>query len=104
MESQASHYKKWKRVVDNKMKDAYGDIDDEKKIIKINKKAHKKGHRLPSYNKNPDGSESIIDTIVHEEQHRIHPKMHEKTVYKRARKIVKKISRKQKARYYAKYA
>jgi hypothetical protein len=83
--------KKWKRIVDNKMR-WHGDIDDEKKIIRINK----------SKKKNEKKGE-IIDTIAHEEIHRKHPKMWEKTVGKMAKEYVKKVGFKEKKKMYSKY-
>ncbi len=64
--------KKWKRVTDNKMR-WHGDIDYDKKIIRVNK-AKKKNKKKGE----------ISNTIVHEEIHRQHPQMHEKTVAKKA--------------------
>lgn len=55
--------KKWKRIVDNKMR-GHGDIDDEKRIIRINKSKEKNKKRG-----------EILDSIVHEELHRTNPKM-----------------------------
>jgi len=83
--------KKWKRIVDNKMR-WHGDIDEDKKIIRINK----------SKKKNKRKGE-IIDTIVHEETHRQHPKMHEKTVRKETKKKLKKMSIAQARKLYSKY-
>ena len=67
-----------------------GDIDFDKKIIRINKtrsKKHKGG---------------IIDTIVHEDMHRLHPQMSEKSIRKRTTARIKKMSVKAKARLRAK--
>ena len=69
--------KKWKRVVDNKMR-WYGETDETKKLIKINKS--KKKNTKPG---------DIIDTIVHEEMHAVHPQMHEKTVRKQTKLKIK---------------
>jgi hypothetical protein len=83
--------KKWKRVVDNKMRGAYGETNFETQTIRINKTKHTKDNAL------------LIDTIVHEEIHRLHPKMHEKTVRKLAAKKVETMSQKTKNRYYSRY-
>lgn len=82
---------KYKRVVDNHMR-WHGDIDEDKKIIRVNKSKKKNKHRG-----------EILDTIVHEETHRKHQKMHEKTVYKKTRKIISRLSKKAKKRLYALY-
>ena len=79
------------RKVDNKMP-MFGETDLEKKVIRINK----------SKKKNTRKGE-ILDTIVHEEQHRIHPKMKEKNVRKRTKKMVKKMGDKTKVKMYNKF-
>lgn len=84
--------KKWKKVIDNKMRGAYGETDFDKKLIRINKKRHAKGKvHDKRTKKNKNGSASMIDTIVHEEMHMKHPKMHEKTVRKLTPKVVKRM-------------
>ncbi|MFH1229552.1 MAG: hypothetical protein V1678_03960 [Candidatus Aenigmatarchaeota archaeon] len=83
--------KKWKRVVDNKMH-GHGDIDYEKKVIRVNK----------SKKKNKRKGE-VLNTIIHEELHRKHPKMHEKTVYKKAKEMEKKTSVKQARKIYSRF-
>lgn len=80
-----------KYKVDNKLKDTYGETDLNTKVIKINKKLHKKD------------KESMIDTIVHEHMHLKHPLMHEKTVRRLTPKKVKKMTKKSKARLYNKF-
>ena len=83
--------KKWKRIVANHMR-GHGDIDLEKRVIRINKskKANKK-------------KGEIINSIIHEEYHRKHPKAHEKTTYKKTNKLQKKLSSKVKNKLYGKY-
>lgn len=88
----AKKVKKWKRVVDNKMR-WQGDTDLEKKVVRVNKKKSKK----------KSGRGGVIDTIVHEEMHVTHPKMHEKTVYKKTKKKVKRLTPKQKKKLYLTY-
>ena len=90
------------RVVDNKLRGAYGETDTDKKVIRINKERHRKN--VTRYNKNPDGTESLIDSIVHEEDHADAPKKHEKTVYKDAKKKVERMSVKQKQKLYRLYS
>lgn len=90
--------KKWKFLTDNKMKGAYGETDFDKKVVRINKKRHKKA---PS-----DGiskkDNTIINTIVHEDLHVKHPKMKEKVVRKKASKKVSKMGTKAKKKMYSK--
>lgn len=84
--------KKFKRVVDNKMR-GYGDIDLKKKVIRVNKarcKTRQKGE--------------IIDTIVHEELHRLHPKKGEREIEKLTTKKVKSMNTIVKHRLYGSYA
>ena len=78
----------FKRKVDNKM-NGFGDIDLEKKVIRVNKKRNKKH----------GGVGELIDTIVHEENHRKHPKMKEKEIRNKTKKDLKKMSLKQKAKF-----
>ena len=58
---------RWRWVVDNRMRD-YGDIDFERRIIRINRERHAL-----------DG-ESLIDTLFHEDLHRLFPYLGERTV------------------------
>ena len=81
--------KKYKRIIDNKMK-WQGDTDTEKKVIRINRKKSKK-------------KSSVIDTITHEELHAKHPNMHEKTVYKKTKKLLKTMSAEKKHKLYSRY-
>ncbi len=68
-----------------------GDVDYQKKIIRINK--------------NPDrnGPGEIINTIIHEELHARHPRMSEATICKRAGVLVKTLSAAQKRKLRARY-
>ncbi len=84
--------KEYKRVVNNKMK-CFGKTDTSKKLISLNKAKCKK-----------DGSKGeMIDTIFHEELHRIHPKAKEKTIIKMTEKKTKRASKEEKNRLYKKY-
>lgn len=58
---------KWKRQVNRRMKH-YGDIDFEKKVIRVNPQ---KGY--------------LVNTIIHEELHRQFPDKPERWIYRRAR-------------------
>lgn len=83
--------KKWKRLVDNRMRD-YGDTDIDKRVIRVNKSKKKNKKRG-----------DIIDTIVHEEDHAKHPRKHEKTVRRDTKRKLKRMSRETKQRLYSKY-
>ena len=87
--------KKYKRRVDNKMRD-YGEIDYHTGAIRINKKASKKWGKKHK-------KAGVLDTIVHEEIHARHQKMGERAVVKRTKKKVKKMSKRQKVKHYSRY-
>lgn len=94
--------KKWRRIIDNKMRGTFGETDHATKTIKINKKLHavkKGGHNI----RNKNGTEKLIGTMVHEEMHAHHPRMRERTVRKATRKRVKVMHSKAKNRLYARY-
>lgn len=96
--SMSKKKKKWKFVEDNKLKGAYGETDTVKKVVRINKKLHKKKMKYGIPKK--DGT--LINTIVHEGLHVKNPKMKEKDVRKKARKVVAKMGPKAKAKHYSK--
>lgn len=81
----------WKRIRDKKMR-WRGDIDYDNKVIRIN----------PSKKKNKKPGE-LLDTIVHEETHRLHPRMWEKTIRKETKHKIKSMSREAKQKLYNKY-
>ena len=81
--------KLYKRVVDNKMK-WQGVTDPNKRIIKVNKKRSKK-------------SQTVIDTIYHEELHAAHPKMSEKEVKHKTASVLKRLKAREKKKYYSAY-
>lgn len=91
-----------KRIVDNKLKSAYGESDTQTNVIRINKKAHKRMD-LKRVSANPDGTESLTNTIVHEEMHIKHPKMTEKAVRRKAKKVVDRLSQSQKRKIRNRY-
>jgi len=91
--------KKWKRRTDNKMRYS-GEIDWHRGLIRINKKRSRSKASVKRHGKK---NATILDTIVHEEEHRKHPKMHEKTVRKRTKRKIKKMSRRQKKKQYSRY-
>jgi hypothetical protein len=59
--------KSWRWVVDNRMRD-YGDIDFDRRIIRINHAMHKRDR------------EPLIDTLFHEELHRLFPYLGERAI------------------------
>lgn len=93
--------KKYQWEVDNKMRGAFAEVDFEKKVVRVNKKRHK-SKSAGRISKNPDGSEKLIDTLVHENEHILDPLATEKQVKKRAKRKVEKMSKKQKAKFYSK--
>lgn len=93
----------WKFKTDNKMKDAYGLTDFNKKVVKVSKKQHK-NKRARRYTAKPNGDEHLGKTILHELAHVAHPKAHEKTVEKAAKRAWPKLSPKLKKRAYARFA
>lgn len=80
-----------------KVRGAFGETDYDKKVVKINKKRHEKG----SMARNPDGTENLLTTILHEINHVRYPKKSEKGVEKLAVAMKSRMSDKQKAKYYA---
>lgn len=94
----------FKYKTDNKMRGAFGETDLDKRVVRINKKKHTNPKALKNerrYNRNKDGTESILDTIVHEMGHVANPKAGEKKVEKQAKRLTKKMSPKVKKRIYA---
>ena len=65
--------KAYKRLIDNRMK-SFGDIDDDKKIIRVNPK---KG--------------DLVNTILHEELHSNHQDKPEKWINKKAKETESKM-------------
>jgi hypothetical protein len=83
------NYKGYKVKVDNKMK-WFGEEDDKKKLIRINKKKSlKKG-----------GKKELLDTWLHEKAHVLHPKMKEKNIIRTLRKKMEKNIKKHKSHIY----
>lgn len=74
-------YKGYKVKVDNKLS-YWGDTDDNKKLVRINKKKSLK-----------DGKVGLADTLIHEKFHVRHPKATEKTTYKYTSKKIKKLKK-----------
>lgn len=76
---------KWTRDVDKRMK-SFGDIDYEKKKIRIN-----------------PAKGDVLDTVAHEELHRIYPNKTEKQIRELAKKRIRSTSLKQKVESLKKY-
>lgn len=90
----------WRYKTDNKLRGAFAETDFAKKTIRLNKKKHKAKRSFSGERKNPDGTESLLNTIVHEREHVRDPKATEKQVRKRARLKLKKMSTRQKQKAY----
>lgn len=85
--------KKFKRIITHKLRGKLGEVDFEKKLIRINRnKAKKEG-----------GRGEITSTMIHEELHAKHPNMKEKTVQKKEKQLMKSLSAKQKQKIRNKY-
>jgi hypothetical protein len=61
--------KRWRWIVNDRMRD-YGDIDFERRIIRINRVLHLRE------------KEPLIDTLFHEELHRLFPGLSERAICK----------------------
>jgi hypothetical protein len=70
---------RWRWVVDDRMRD-YGDIDYERRIIRINRAMHARNR------------ESLIDTLFHEELHRLLPCLGERAVCALTRLLLPTLS------------
>lgn len=71
--------KRWRWIVDDRMRD-YGDIDYERRIIRINHVMHKRER------------ESLIDTLFHEELHRLFPNLGERAICAMTRILLPTLS------------
>lgn len=88
---------------DNSLRGAYGETDFDKKTIRINKKKHKATNKnTKRITPNKDGSENLLNTILHEAMHVKHPKLGERAVEKLARAMKTRMSPTQKQRLYSK--
>ena len=72
--------RQWLWVVDNRMRD-YGDIDFERRVIRINHAMHKEERG------------SLIDTLFHEELHRLFPGLGERAICAMTRILLPTLSR-----------
>jgi hypothetical protein len=80
--------KRWRWVVDNRMRD-YGDIDYERRVIRINHEMHRRER------------ESLIDTLFHEELHRMFPNLGERAICAMTRVLLPTLSPRYRAWLYA---
>ena len=80
--------KRWRWVVDNRMRD-YGDIDYDRRIIRINHAKHRR-----------DG-ESLIDTLFHEELHRLFPYLGERAICGMTKLLLPTLSKRYRAWRYS---
>jgi hypothetical protein len=81
-----------------------GDTDNEKKVIRINKKLHKKEKSVEKIMGRKKRKAELLDTIVHEKMHADHPKMHEKTVRKQTKKKLPLLGKVKKSKLYGSIA
>ncbi len=95
--------KPYRHIVDNKLK-YYGETDDKKRTVRINKKLSKTHptHKR-SITKGAKKYPEVLDTIIHELHHEKHPKATEKATYKATHKKIRKIGKKSKSKLYAKF-
>lgn len=80
--------RRWRWVVDDRMRD-YGDIDYNRRIIRINRAMHRR-----------DG-ESLLDTLFHEELHRLFPYLGERAIRGMTKLLLPTLSRRYRAWLYA---
>jgi hypothetical protein len=80
--------KSWRWVVDDRMRD-YGDIDFERRVVRINRALHRREGEL------------LIDTLFHEDLHRMFPRLGEWAICLLTRALLPTLSRRYKARLYA---
>jgi hypothetical protein len=67
----------------------YGEIDFERRIVRINRALHKREGEL------------LIDTLFHEELHRMFPRLGEWAICLMTRALLPTLSKRYKARLYA---
>jgi hypothetical protein len=72
--------KRWRWIVDNRMRD-YGDIDFGRRIIRINHAMHRRNGEL------------LIDTLFHEELHRLFPYLGERAISGMTRLLLPTLSK-----------
>src|SRR5262249_38670523 len=84
----------WKWKVNNKLRNAYGEIDPIKKVVWINLKEHE------------ETDEPLVDTFIHEQPHLLFPDLDEEDVERCTQAIIYFLTAEQlqelEARYMAK--
>ena len=80
--------KSWRWVIDNRMRD-WGDIDFQRRVIRVNHAMHKRE------------GERLIDTLFHEELHRLFPRLGEWAICLMTKALLPTLSRRYKAQLYA---
>jgi hypothetical protein len=80
--------REWRWVVDNRMRD-YGDIDYARRVIRINHAMHKEERG------------SLIDTLFHEELHRLFPSLGERAICAMTRLLLPTLSQQYRAWLYS---
>jgi hypothetical protein len=80
--------RQWRWVVDNRMRN-YGDIDYERRVIRINHAMHK------------DERGALIDTLFHEELHRMFPRLGEQAILAMTRTLLPTLSQRYRAWLYS---
>ena len=83
-----AHDGPWRWIVDNRMRD-YGETNFERRVVRINRELHRK-----------DG-ELLIDTLFHEELHRMFPYLSERAVCGMTKLLLPTLSPRYRARLYA---
>jgi hypothetical protein len=82
--------RRWRWIVDNRMRD-YGDIDFERRIIRINHAMHRREGEL------------LIDTLFHEELHRLFPYLGERAISGMTRLLLPTLSKRYQANTLKRY-
>jgi hypothetical protein len=83
-----SKEKSWRWVIDNRMRN-WGDIDFERRVIRVNHAMHKRE------------GERLIDTLFHEELHRMFPRLGEWAICLMTKTLLPTLSKRYKAQLYA---
>ena len=83
-----SRGRRWRWMVDDRMRD-YGDIDFERRIIRINRAMHRRNGEL------------LIDTLFHEELHRLFPYLGERAICGMTRLLLPTLSKRYRNWLYA---
>jgi hypothetical protein len=78
----------WRWIVDDRMRN-YGDIDFERRIIRINRALHRREGEL------------LIDTLFHEELHRMFPLLGERAICAMTRLLLPTLSQRYRQWLYA---